>query len=34
MTRKVVLGIFGLTLIAIAVMAAPDIKRYIKISTM
>jgi hypothetical protein len=34
MMRNLILGALGLTTIAIAIMVAPDIKRYIKISTM
>jgi hypothetical protein len=32
--RNIVFGVLGLAVIAIAIMAAPDIKRYIRISTM
>jgi hypothetical protein len=34
MTGKILLGVLGLTVIAIGIMVAPDIKRYIKMSTM
>ncbi|MCU1247560.1 MAG: hypothetical protein JWQ49_589 [Edaphobacter sp.] len=34
MTAKLMLGAFGLAAIVLAIMVAPDIKRYIKISTM
>jgi hypothetical protein len=34
MTAKLMLGAFGLAVIVVAIMVAPDIKRYIKISTM
>ena len=34
MTGKIILGALGLAAIAMAIMVAPDIKRYIKISTM
>jgi len=34
MTGRFILGVLGLAIIAVAIMAAPDIKRYIKISTM
>jgi hypothetical protein len=34
MTGKIILGVLGLAVIVIGIMAAPDIKRYIKISTM
>jgi hypothetical protein len=34
MTGKIFFGILGLAVIVIGIMAAPDIKRYIKISTM
>jgi hypothetical protein len=34
MTGKIIFGVVGLALIAVAIMVAPDVKRYIKISTM
>ncbi|RZU38930.1 DUF6893 family small protein [Edaphobacter modestus] len=34
MTEKFLLGALGLVVIALAIVVAPDIKRYIKISTM
>jgi hypothetical protein len=34
MIGKLMLGAFGLAAIIVAIMVAPDIKRYIKISTM
>jgi hypothetical protein len=34
MTGKIILGVLGLAVIVVGIMAAPDIKRYIKISTM
>jgi hypothetical protein len=34
MMGKLMLGAFGLAAIVVAIMVAPDIKRYIKISTM
>jgi hypothetical protein len=34
MIGKLMLGAFGLAAIVVAIMIAPDIKRYIKISTM
>jgi hypothetical protein len=34
MTGKFILGILGLAAIVVGIMVAPDIKRYIKISTM
>jgi hypothetical protein len=34
MIGKLMLGAFGLAVIVVAIMIAPDIKRYIKISTM
>jgi len=34
MTAKIILGVVGLVVIAIAIVVAPDIRRYIKISTM
>jgi hypothetical protein len=34
MTGKIILGVVGLALVAVAIMVAPDVKRYIKISTM
>jgi hypothetical protein len=34
MSEKLVFGILGLAVIAVVIMAAPDIKRYIRISTM
>jgi hypothetical protein len=34
MIGKLMLGAFGLAVIVVAIMVAPDIKRYIKISTM
>jgi hypothetical protein len=34
MTAKLLLGAVGLAAIVVAIMVAPDIKRYIKISTM
>jgi hypothetical protein len=34
MIGKLMLGAFGLVAIVVAIMVAPDIKRYIKISTM
>jgi hypothetical protein len=34
MTGKIFLGLLGLAVIAIGIMVAPDIKRYVKISTM
>jgi hypothetical protein len=34
MTGKIILGVLGLAIIVVGIMAAPDIKRYIKISTM
>jgi hypothetical protein len=34
MTGKIILGVLGLAVRVIGLMAAPDIKRYIKISTM
>lgn len=34
MTEKFILGALGLFVIALAIVVAPDIKRYIKISTM
>jgi hypothetical protein len=34
MTGKIIFGVLGLAVIAIAIMVAPDIKRYVKISTM
>jgi hypothetical protein len=34
MTEKIVIGLLGLAVIAVVIIAAPDIKRYIKISTM
>ena len=34
MTGKIILGVLGLAVIVIGIMDAPDIKRYIKISTM
>jgi hypothetical protein len=34
MIGKLLLGAFGLAAIVVAIMVAPDIKRYIKISTM
>jgi hypothetical protein len=34
MTGKIIFGILGLAVIVVGIMAAPDIKRYIKISTM
>jgi hypothetical protein len=34
MTAKLMLGAFGLAVIVVAIMVAPDLKRYIKISTM
>jgi hypothetical protein len=34
MTGKIILGVLGLAAIVVGIMVAPDIKRYIKISTM
>jgi hypothetical protein len=34
MTTKIVLGVIGLFAIMVAISIAPDIRRYIKISTM
>lgn len=34
MTGKLMFGALGLTLLVMAIMVAPDIKRYIKMSTM
>lgn len=34
MTEKLLLGALGLAVIALAIVVAPDIKRYIRISTM
>jgi hypothetical protein len=34
MTGKIILGVLGLAVIVVGIMVAPDIKRYIKISTM
>jgi hypothetical protein len=34
MIGKLMLGAFGLAAIVVAIMVAPDIKRYIKMSTM
>jgi hypothetical protein len=34
MTSKIILGAIGLAIIVVAALVAPDIKRYIKISTM
>ena len=34
MTDKLMFGVLGLAAIVLAIMLAPDIKRYIKISTM
>jgi hypothetical protein len=34
MMGKLMLGAFGLAAIVVAILVAPDIKRYIKISTM
>ena len=34
MTGKIALGVVGLAAIVVAILVAPDIKRYIKISTM
>jgi len=34
MTGKIILGAIGLAIIVVGVLVAPDIKRYIKISTM
>jgi hypothetical protein len=34
MVGKIILGAFGLAVIVVAIMVAPDVKRYIKISTM
>jgi hypothetical protein len=34
MTGKIILGTLSLAFIVVAIMVAPDIKRYIKISTM
>lgn len=34
MTGKIILGALGLFVIVIGIMAAPDIKRYIKMSSM
>jgi hypothetical protein len=34
MTGKIILGALGLAAIVVAIMVAPDVKRYIKISTM
>jgi len=34
MTAKIILGALGLAVIVIGIMVAPDVKRYIKISTM
>jgi hypothetical protein len=34
MIGKLMLGAFGLAAIVVAILVAPDIKRYIKISTM
>ena len=34
MTAKIILGALGLVVIVIGIMVAPDVKRYIKISTM
>ena len=34
MIGKLMLGAFGLAAIVVAIMVAPDIRRYIKISTM
>ena len=34
MTGNIILGAIGLAVIVVAALVAPDIKRYIKISTM
>lgn len=34
MTRNIFLGVVGLAAVALAIMVAPDVKRYIRISTM
>lgn len=34
MTGKLVLGVLSIALIAMVIMAAPDIKRYVKMSQM
>jgi hypothetical protein len=34
MTSKIILAVLGVAAVAVAVMVAPDLKRYIKISTM
>ncbi|MGI8772891.1 MAG: DUF6893 family small protein [Acidobacteriaceae bacterium] len=34
MTAKIIFGALGLIVIALAVVSAPDIQRYIKISSM
>jgi hypothetical protein len=34
MTGKIILGAIGLVVVVIGILVAPDIKRYIKISTM
>jgi hypothetical protein len=34
MTGKIILGAVGLVVIVVGILVAPDIKRYIKISTM
>ncbi len=34
MTGKIILGAIGLAVIVIGIMVAPDIKRYVRISTM
>jgi hypothetical protein len=34
MTGKLILGALGLAAIVVAIMVAPDVKRYIRISTM
>ena len=32
--KSLILGALGLAVVAVAIMVAPDLKRYIKISTM
>jgi hypothetical protein len=34
MTGKLMLGVFSLAVIVMVIMAAPDIKRYVKMSAM
>jgi hypothetical protein len=34
MTGKIIFGVLGLAVIFLGIMAAPDIRRYVKISTM